>query len=114
MRVMIIALAVAAFPLTAQAHHGWSSYDVHKIVKITAPIEEVTWSNPHSVIWIKHEERLTEVYLAPIDRMVDRGLQKEALAVGKTVTIEAYPSTAISSEMRAERITVDGKTVELR
>ena len=40
--------------------------------------------------------------------------EKEALAVGKTVTLEAYPSTANANELRAERITVDGKTIELR
>jgi len=118
MRVMLLALAAAAIPLSAPlsayGHPGGSSYDASKPIKITAPIDEVTWSNPHSMMWVNHEGKRTEVYLAPISRMVDRGLQKEALAVGKTVTIEAYPSTANAAEMRAERITVDGKTVELR
>jgi hypothetical protein len=34
--------------------------------------------------------------------------------VGKTVSAYGYPSTVDRSEMRAERITVDGKTYELR
>jgi hypothetical protein len=33
---------------------------------------------------------------------------------GSTVTLEGYPSTRVDTEMRAERITVGGKTFELR
>ena len=33
---------------------------------------------------------------------------------GKTVTAYGYPSTVDKDEMRAERITVDGKTYEMR
>jgi hypothetical protein len=36
------------------------------------------------------------------------------LAVGTVVSIEGYPSTRTPNEMRAERITVAGKTFELR
>jgi hypothetical protein len=64
--------------------------------------------------YVTHDGKEAEIYLAPISRMVARGLEKEALAVGKTVTLEAYPSTANPGEFRAERITVDGKTIELR
>jgi hypothetical protein len=46
--------------------------------------------------------------------MESRGLPNDALAAGKKVTIEAYPRTDGTPEMRAERITVDGKTIELR
>jgi hypothetical protein len=43
-----------------------------------------------------------------------RGLSKEMLKVGATATVEGYPSRVKPDEMRAERITVAGKTVELR
>ena len=36
------------------------------------------------------------------------------VAVGKTVIAYGYVSTAEKDEMRAERITVDGKTIEMR
>jgi hypothetical protein len=114
MRPFIIAFIAGCLPLGAYAHHGWSSYDSNKTVKITAPLDEVKWENPHSMAYVTHEGKRVEVYLAPISRMVARGLEKDALAVGKTVTIEAYPSTVNANELRAERITVDGKTVELR
>ena len=52
--------------------------------------------------------------LAPVSRMQARGAPAELVAVGKTVSAYGYPSTVERDEMRAERITVDGKTVELR
>lgn len=36
------------------------------------------------------------------------------LKVGKSVSVEGYVHKTDTSEMRAERITLDGKTVELR
>ena len=39
---------------------------------------------------------------------------EEMLKVGTTATVEGYRSTSDQQEMRAERITVAGKTVELR
>jgi hypothetical protein len=36
------------------------------------------------------------------------------IAVGKTISAYGYPSTVEKDEMRAERITVDGKTFEMR
>ena len=52
--------------------------------------------------------------LAPTSRMTSRGASADVVAVGKTVSAYGYPSTVQKDEMRAERITVDGKTYELR
>jgi hypothetical protein len=46
--------------------------------------------------------------------MQSRGLPQEALKPGVRATIEGYPSRMNAAEMRAERITIAGKTVELR
>jgi hypothetical protein len=46
--------------------------------------------------------------------MQSRGATAEMVAVGKTVKAEGYASRVEADEMRAERITVDGKTVEMR
>jgi hypothetical protein len=114
MRTAIIAVCAGLLPLGAYAHHGWSSYDASKPVTITGKLDDVRWENPHAMAYVTHGGKKAEIYLAPISRMVSRGLEKEALAIGKTVTLEAYASTANGSEFRAERITVDGKTIELR
>ena len=43
-----------------------------------------------------------------------RRARAAVVAVGKTVSAYGYPSTVEKDEMRAERITVDGKTYEMR
>jgi hypothetical protein len=52
--------------------------------------------------------------LAPPSRMEARGLAKEALKPGAEASVEGYANRSKPEEMRAERITVGGKTIELR
>lgn len=110
--VTVIAAALfGAFP--SAAHHGWSSYQA-EAVKISAPIKAVRYQNPHGEIEVEYDGATWVVVLAPVSRMQARGLPAEALTEGKPVEVEAYPIKSGEKEMRAERITVDGKTVELR
>lgn len=99
---------------TAAAHHGWGSYDASKPVTVTGPIESLKYENPHATLTVKGADKVWTVTLAPTSRMMSRGAPPEMVAVGKTVTAYGYPSTVEKDEMRAERITVDGKTVEMR
>jgi hypothetical protein len=46
--------------------------------------------------------------------MERRGLEKGALKPGATVTVEGYANREKPEELRAERISMNGKTVELR
>ena len=52
--------------------------------------------------------------LAPPSRMQRRGLPPEQLQVGETVSVVGYPHRSEAGEMRAERLTLGKKTVELR
>ena len=103
------ALAAGAF-----AHHGWGSYDAANPVTVTGPIQTLKFENPHAEITVKAPDKVWTVTLAPTSRMTTRGASAGVVAVGKTVAAYGYPSTVDRSEMRAERITVDGKTYELR
>jgi hypothetical protein len=103
------ALAAGAF-----AHHGWGSYDAANPVTVTGPIQSLKFENPHAEIRVRASDKVWTVTLAPTFRMTARGASAEVVAVGKTVSAYGYPSTVDRSEMRAERITVDGKTYELR
>lgn len=111
--VLFATLAMLAAPL-AQAHHGWNAYDPGKVIKVEAPVEVVRYQNPHGEVEITYEGKPWVVVLAPPSRMQARGLPKEDLTVGAKVLIEAYPKRDGEAEMRAERITVNGKTIELR
>lgn len=107
---LMLALSLAA---PALAHHGWSAYDATRPVRIEAPIAEVHWRNPHAEIALPWEGGNWNVVLAPLYRMEARGLPGP-LKPGQRIAIEGYPRQDGTHEIRAERITVDGKTVELR
>jgi len=113
LRTLLFSLALAA-PLAAVAHHGWSEYDQQNGQKLTGTIEEAGYEHPHGHIRLKTADKTWTAVLAPPSRMDARGLSKEMLKVGATATVEGYPSRVKPDEMRAERITVAGKTVELR
>jgi hypothetical protein len=98
---------------TALAHHGWSGYS-DEIQKLSGTIEQASYTNPHGAIQLKTADKTWEVVLAPPSRMTSRGLTEDMLKVGTTATVEGYQSTSDEKEMRAERISVAGKTVELR
>jgi hypothetical protein len=110
--IPILALLLLGVP--AAAHHGWGSYDASKTVVVQGPIETVRYSNPHATVTVKTPEKVWTITLAPISRMQTRGASASLVAVGKTLKAEGYASKVDPDEMRAERITVDGKTVEMR
>lgn len=96
------------------AHHGWSSYDGANLVKVEAPVEAVRYQQPHGEIEVMYEGKRWVIVLAPPSRMKSRGLSEDDLKVGTTVVVEAYPKRNGEAEMRAERVSVNGKTIELR
>lgn len=109
----IAAAATVAIP-SALAHHGWSTYDPAKVMTLEGPILKSAFEFPHGEMILKGQGKEWTVVLAPPSRMRTRGLTAEELAVGKTAKVEGYPLKNGEPEMRAERITVAGKTVELR
>lgn len=72
------------------------------------------YRNPHVMIDLKDGAKTWNIALAPPFRMQSRGLPDGSLTTGKAVTVVGYPHKTEVNELRAERITVDGKTVELR
>lgn len=115
MRKTLVLLGLAlAMPTAVLAHHGWGSYDAANPITVQGPIETLKYENPHAQITVKTPAKVWIVTLAPTSRMQIRGAPAEFLAVGKTVSAYGYPSTVEKDEMRAERITIDGKTIELR
>jgi Family of unknown function (DUF6152) len=98
----------------AFAHHGWGSYDASKRFTIRSQVEVLRWENPHVHLDLRHQGAVWGAVLAPPFRMDARGLTPDMIKAGVMVAVEGYPSTRVEREMRAERITVAGKTFELR
>jgi hypothetical protein len=113
-RSLVLLAGALALAAPAAAHHGWGSYDAARPVTVTGPITTSKYENPHATITVKGADKTWTVTLAPTSRMMTRGALAQLVAVGKTVSAYGYPSTVEKDEMRAERITVDGKTYEMR
>jgi hypothetical protein len=97
------------------AHHGWTGYDETKLVQHTGIVKEAGFENPHGFVKIEVDKKMVwNIILAPPSRMESRGLTRDKLKVGGTVTIAGYQHKDTKDEIRAERITIDGKTTELR
>jgi hypothetical protein len=98
----------------AGAHHGWSGYDGSKELTLTGTIKEAGYEHPHGSVRLQTPDKTWVVVLAPPSRMENRGLKRAMLAPGTSATVVGYPNRTEQDEMRAERITIAGKTTELR
>ena len=108
-----LGLLVVSATLVA-AHHGWSGYDANTVLTLTGTIRESGYEHPHGFIRLQLPEKTWLVILAPPSRMENRGLPREMLKAGVAASVVGYPHRTEKDEMRAERIIIGGKTVELR
>ena len=113
-RLQLFVAALIASPLAVFGHHGWSEYDATRALTLTGTIVESGWEHPHGFVKLTTPGKTWIVVLAPPSRMENRGLEKASIASGTTATVQGYPNRDKPEEMRAERITVGGKTTELR
>ena len=115
--IAFAALVLFAIVTPLRAHHGWSTYDETKAVELTGIIRESGYGNPHGSVRLQVDEgkgKTWHVILAPPSRLKARGLTREMLKKGATATVVGYAHREKAEELRAERITIDGKTTELR
>lgn len=113
LRVFIPMLGALAMS-TAYAHHGWSEYDSEKTLKVAGVIKEAGYEHPHGHIRLATPGKTWLVVLAPPSRMSARGLSASELKPGTQAEAVGYANRTKPDEMRAERIIIGGKTVELR
>jgi hypothetical protein len=112
MRLIAVLAALIAAPVLA--HHGWSEYDSTRALKLNGKIIEFGYEHPHGHVRLETPGKTWLCVLAPPSRMENRGLAKDLLKPGTTAMLEGFPNRNKPEEMRAERITIGGKTVELR
>lgn len=108
---LIVFVSCVSFTFT---HHGWSEYDQTKVLDFKTTVDELLFENPHVLIKAKYKQENNTIFLAPISRMNSRGLTQEMIRKGARVQLVAYPHKTKKGEMRAERIFIEGKKIELR
>ncbi len=113
-------LLAGAAPLAPQlirpaaAHHGWGGYDVDKAFTLTGAIVRSTYENPHCEAVVEGNGKSWTLTLAPPFRMQNRGVTPEMLKPGTVCIAFAYPNKSEAAEARVERLTIAGKSYELR
>jgi hypothetical protein len=112
MAAVLAAVLAPAGP--AVGHHGWSGYDAGQELTLSGVVRESGYEHPHGYLRLEVPGKTWLVVLAPPSRMERRGLARAMVAPGARVAVVGYPSRTDPQEMRAERLVVDGKTVELR
>ena len=112
--IVLFVSAILATAGSVIAHHGWSGYDSSKALELKGTIVESGYEHPHGFVRLKSSEKIWLVVLAPPSRMERRQLPKKNLASGTEAIVVGYPSRTDPQEMRAERITINGRTTELR
>ncbi len=110
----IATAALTGWAGAVRAHHGWGGYDASKVLNLVGTIREYKFINPHGELKLATPDKEWLCTLAPPFRMQNRGLTEEFFKIGAACTVVGYPNKSDPNEMRAERITVAGKTVELR
>jgi hypothetical protein len=113
-RILALTMMLALAPVVAVAHHGWSGYDSSKPLNLEGTIRDSGYEHPHGYVRLETKDKTWVVVLAPPSRMENRGLPREMLKPGTKVSVFAYPKRDDPEEARAERITIAGKTTELR
>ena len=111
---VVMLAAVALTPGWVGAHHGWSGYDSSQALTLTGTIRTAGYEHPHGFVTLETKDKIWVIVLAPPSRMENRGLPREMLKSGVTATLVGYPNRSDPNELRAERITIAGKTTELR
>ena len=111
-RLTVITALLIGLP--AFAHHGWSEYEQGKLIKLSGKVTQNGYEHPHGFIRLTVDGKEWIAVLAPPFRMENRGLLKSDIADGSQVTVEGYINRSKPDEIRAERIIVNNKTIELR
>lgn len=113
MRTAIFTLVIGGLPLAACADQDWSQSRAseRQVTRITAPIDLAVYDGG---IWITHEGKPMLVSLGNPSDMARKGVPPWMVANGVMVTVDVLNEPAdLRGRQRAQRITIDGKTLDL-
>lgn len=111
MRLLVVALIAGSVPVDAYAYESLPS-DNGPLVRFSAPIESATWDG---AIKVNYNGQPLRVALGIPSKLKSRGLPLSALTTGAQVTLDTYRTPGDETgSLRAERIVIDGRAIDLR
>jgi hypothetical protein len=93
----LLVAAVVSIPMPAFAHHSASAFDQTREVVIEGTITKVGWVNPHVYFTVATADAAgatveREIHAGSVSLLTGMGVQRDALAVGRQVTVRAFPA----------------------
>jgi len=112
-RVLLLVF-LTVFASVALAHHSWSQYDQTQRLELTGAVGELFYFNPHVTLTLDSGGHNWLVVMGSPYRMQKLGLTTAALKPGTKITVIGYPHRTDEDSMRAERIVLEGRSVEIK
>ena len=112
----VVMSAVVSGP--ASSHHSHSMFDHEQEVTILGTVTAFSFRNPHGFLFVDVEEKNGEtvnywIEMAPIPRMIQRGIGIKTFQPGDVITVNMYPlSDGRPGGSYTTIVTDDGKTYE--
>lgn len=107
-----LALLLAA--VMVLANQDWGAYDTGQTLILRGPLKEVRYEDPQARVSLDYQGKEWTVVLGPLSRLESRGMTSTDLKPGRPVILVGHPRKDGAPELRAERIVLDGRTLELR
>lgn len=115
----VLLLVLCGAVPASYAHHSFTAeYDRTKPVKVSGTVRKVEWSNPHIWFYVEGKDEIsgrTAVWGfsgAPPGMLTRRGISRDALKVGDTITVEGFLARDGSTNASGGRVTFpDGRQV---
>ncbi len=75
-----------------QAHHGYSAFERENTVTIEGNIEEIKYTNPHSILIVKTDSQMYTVEWLSIPQLRRAGINYDTLKKGDHVVLSGAPA----------------------
>jgi hypothetical protein len=96
--VSIAAVAVAAFTVSAVAHHSFAMFDAEKTVTLEGTVKEFEWVNPHAWLRFLVSDEKTggkpvvwAIELSSPSRLITMGMRADSVKPGDAVSVTFHP-----------------------
>src|SRR6266478_2128513 len=118
LRFVFATAVVLLFSVALFAHHAFQAeYDATKPVKVTGVVKKVEWMNPHIWFYVDVKDDSGKVTTwgfsgGPPGMLQRRGITKNVLKIGDTVTVEGFRAKDSSTNGTGGNVTFsDGRKV---